>query len=82
MCGHGCGSEAQEQFSTDKERKGHCLGKVEESLRCSLSKELDRGDQASRVDGCELLLCSTTEEKIGDDGWRATARDGATSLVW
>ena len=54
--GHGCGSEAREQFCIDKERKGHGLGKVEESLRCSPSKELDRGGQASRIDGCEFLL--------------------------
>ena len=57
---------------------------VEESLWMLTVKGIGpRGGRASRIDGCELLLCSTTEEEeIGDDGRQATARDGTTSLVW
>ena len=35
--GHGCGSEDRERFGTDKERKGHGLEKVEESLWMPMS---------------------------------------------
>jgi len=82
--GHGCGSEDREQFGTDKERKGHGLEKVEESLwMLTVEGIRPRGGQASWINGCELLLCSTTEEEeIGDDGRQAAARDGTTSLVW
>jgi len=82
--GRGCDSEDREQFGTDKERKGHGLEKVEESLWMLIVEGIGpRGGQVSRIDGCELLLCSTTEEEeIGDDGRQAAARDGTTSLVW